>query len=116
MNYTLYHNPRCSKSRQAKKILEENNVNFETVLYLNSPLTEKELMNALDNLASKPIFLVRTKEKEFKELKVNLELLSEKRFVAELLAKHPKLMERPLLTSTNKTIIGRPPEKFSELI
>lgn len=116
MELKFYHNPRCSKSRKAKKLLEENNVIFETVLYLNSPLTEDELKVILNNLSTEPIFLVRIKEKFFKELNINLESLSDKKFVSKLLSKHPKLMERPLLTSKNKTIIGRPPEKFLELI
>ena len=67
MQFKLYHNPRCSKSRQAKTLLEENNIAFETILYLNTPLTEKELEYILNNLSVKPIFLVRTKEKLFKE-------------------------------------------------
>ena len=116
MQFKLYHNPRCSKSRQAKTLLEDNNINFETILYLNTPLTEKELEFILNNLSVKPIFLVRTKEKLFKELNINLEHLVDKKFIAKLLVNYPKLMERPLLVSSNKAIIGRPPENFMELI
>ena len=116
MQFKLYHNPRCSKSRQAKTLLENNNITFETILYLDTPLTENELETILNNLSTKPIFLVRTKEKNFKELNINLENLTNKKFIAKLLANYPKLMERPLLVSSNKAIIGRPPEKFMELI
>jgi len=116
MQFKLYHNPRCSKSRQAKTLLENNNITFETILYLDTPLTENELETILNNLSTKPIFLVRTKEKIFKELNINLENLTNKKFIAKLLANYPKLMERPLLVSSNKAIIGRPPEKFMELI
>ena len=116
MQFKLYHNPRCSKSRQAKTLLENNNITFETILYLDTPLTEHELETILNNLSTKPIFLVRTKEKLFKELNINLENLTDKKFIAKLLANYPKLMERPLLVSLNKTIIGRPPENFMELI
>ena len=116
MQFKLYHNPRCSKSRQAKTLLENNNITFETILYLDTPLTENELETILNNLSTKPIFLVRTKEKIFKELNINLENLTNKKFIAKLLANYPKLMERPLLVSSNKEIIGRPPEKFMELI
>jgi arsenate reductase len=116
MQFKLYHNPRCSKSRQAKTLLEDNNINFETILYLNTPLTENELESILNNLSTKPIFLVRTKEKLFKELNINLEHLADKKFIAKLLSNYPKLMERPLLVSSNKAIIGRPLENLMELI
>jgi len=116
MQYKLYHNPRCSKSRQAKKLLEENEVSFETILYLVNPLKENELEKILNNLPTKPKSLVRIKEKLFKELAINSESLAEIKFVAKLLANNPKLMERPLLTTTNNAIIGRPPESFLEII
>jgi len=116
MQYKLYHNPRCSKSRQAKKLLEDNKISFETILYLVNPLKENELEEILNNLPTKPKSLVRIKEKLFKELEINLESLTEKKNVAKLLANNPKLMERPLLTTTNTAIIGRPPENFLEII
>ncbi|MAT48589.1 MAG: arsenate reductase (glutaredoxin) [Euryarchaeota archaeon] len=116
MQYKLFHNPRCSKSRQAKNLLEEKNISFETILYLVNPLKENELEQILINLTTNPNSLVRIKEKLFKELNINIEKLDDGKFVAKLLAKNPKLMERPLLTTPNKAIIGRPPENFLEII
>ena len=116
MQYKLFHNPRCSKSRQAKKLLEEKNISFETILYLVNPLNENELERILINLTTNPKSLVRIKEKHFKELNINLEKLEDEKFVAKLLANNPKLMERPLLTAPNKAIIGRPPENFLAIL
>ncbi len=116
MQYKLFHNPRCSKSRQAKKLLEDKNISFETILYLVNPLKESDLEKILINLSTKPNSLVRIKEKLFKDLNIKLENLEDEKFVAKLLAKNPKLMERPLLTTPNKAIIGRPPENFLEII
>lgn len=116
MQYKFYHNPRCSKSRQAKKLLEDNNVSFETILYLVNPLKENDLEKILNNLPTKPKSLVRIKEKLFKDLEIDLESLTEKKFVAKLLANNPKLMERPLLITANNAIIGRPPENFLDII
>ncbi len=116
MQLKLYHNPRCSKSRQAKEMLEERGVSFETVLYLNNPLSVGELEKIIKNLSVEPNLLVRTKEDLFKNLNINLEHLNDAIFVANLLSEHPKLMERPLLISPNKSSIGRPIENFFDLI
>ena len=116
MSLILYHNPRCSKSRQGKQILEENNVKFETKLYLKTPLSKLELEKIVEKFPKNPILLVRTKENIFKELKIKKEDLSNKKEVIKLIQKYPKLMERPLLISTKKTVIGRPPENFFEFI
>tara|TARA_B100000902_G_C27200441_1_gene858771 strand:+ start:330 stop:680 length:351 start_codon:yes stop_codon:yes gene_type:complete len=116
MSLILYHNPRCSKSRQGKLILEENKVKFETKLYLINPLSELELKEIIENFLDDPVLLVRTKEKLFKDLNIKIESLSNKNKVMKLIQKYPVLMERPLLTSPEKTIVGRPPENFFEFI
>ncbi|MBJ23478.1 MAG: arsenate reductase (glutaredoxin) [Euryarchaeota archaeon] len=116
MSLVLYHNPRCSKSRQGKLILEEHKVKFETKLYLINPLSELELKEIIENFLDDPVLLVRTKEKLFKDLNIKIESLSNKNEVIKLIQKYPRLMERPLLTSPEKTIIGRPPENFFEFI
>ena len=72
MKLKIIHNPRCSKSRQAKKLLEDNNVSFETILYLVNPLKENDLEKILNNLPTKPKSLVRIKEKLFKDLEIDL--------------------------------------------
>ena len=116
MQLKIFHNPRCSKSRQAKKLLEERNSSFETILYLNEKISKIELDKIITNFSGSPILLVRTKEKLFKDLNIKKENLNDKNYIIELLSKYPKLIERPLLLSENKTIIGRPPENFLELI
>ena len=116
MQLKILHNPRCSKSRQAKKLLEERNISFETILYLNQYLSKSELEKIVNNFSGSPILLVRTKEKLFKELKIKKEDLSDTKYLIELFSQHPKLIERPLLLAENDTIIGRPPENFLKLI
>ena len=116
MQLKILHNPRCSKSRQGKKLLEDKNITFETILYLDEQISKIEMGKIVNNFSDSPILLVRTKEKLFKELKINKEDLNDKKYVIELLSKYPKLIERPLLLSEKETIIGRPPENFLELI
>ena len=116
MQLKILHNPRCSKSRQAKKLLEERNISFETILYLNEHLSKIELEKIVNNFPGSPVLLVRTKEKIFKELKIKKEDLSDTKYLIELFSQYPKLIERPLLLSEKETIIGRPPENFLKLI
>ncbi len=116
MNMKLYHNPNCSKSRQGKKILEENNIKFETKLYLKVPLSHSEVRNIVEKFPKKPILLVRTKEKNFKQLNIQNHTLDDKNEVIKLILKYPNLMERPILSSENLTIIGRPPENFNQIL
>ena len=116
MKLKIIHNPRCSKSRQAKNLLEERNISFETILYLSEYLSKTEIRTIVNNFSDSPILLVRIKEKLFKDLKIKKEMLNDKKYIIELLSKYPKLIERPLLLLENKTIIGRPPENFLEFI
>ena len=116
MQLKILHNPRCSKSRQAKKLLEERNISFETILYLNEQLSESELEKIVNNFSGSPLLLVRTKEKLFKDLKIKKESLDDKKYLIELFSQYPELIERPLLLSEKDTIIGRPPENFLKLI
>ncbi|MAS62936.1 MAG: arsenate reductase (glutaredoxin) [Euryarchaeota archaeon] len=116
MKLKIIHNPRCSKSRQAKNLLEERNISFETILYLSEYLSKTEIRKIVNNFSDSPILLVRIKEKLFKDLKIKKEMLNDKKYIIELLSKYPKLIERPLLLLENKTIIGRPPENFLEFI
>jgi arsenate reductase len=110
---TIYHNPRCSKSRETLKLLEENNIQANIRLYLEDTPSKDELLTLLDQLKLTPIELMRTKEALYKELKLNKESNDKERLQAML--DHPKLIERPIVIHNNKAKIGRPPESVLEL-
>ena len=111
--FVIYHNPRCSKSRQTLAILEENEVEIEIVEYLKNPLNKKNLSSLIKKLKIKPKELVRTKEKVFKELDVDLE---NDAAVIKAIVENPALMERPIVEKKDRAIIGRPPENVLDLL
>ena len=113
--YVLYHNPRWGKSRRAVLLLNERNIAFDVVEYLKNPISKNEVLVLAKKLGMHPREFVRKKEKEFVENELH-RLLDKKSELAEAISKYPKIMERPILVSSNKAIIGRPPEKLLELI
>lgn len=105
---TIYHNSRCSKSRQTLELLKENTTKAITVIeYLKQPLTQDEITQLISQLACKPIDMMRTKEAEFKEQ--NLKGASDEQLIQAMVST-PKLIERPIVSDGEKAIIGRPPE------
>jgi arsenate reductase (glutaredoxin) len=110
----IYHNTRCSKSREACSILQEEGVDFETMEYLKTPPTEKEIISLLKMLGMKAEDIVRKGEPLYKEKFANKKL-TEAQWV-KALAKNPILIERPIIVKGNKAIIGRPSEKVLELL
>jgi len=110
----IYHNPRCSKSRQGLAILEDAKVEFETIKYLDNPLSEKELQEIIDLLGIEPIALVRKNEAIWKEHFKGKELTNKEIITA--MAKNPKLIERPIVINNGKAVIGRPPEIIKDII
>lgn len=114
MNLKIYHNVRCSKSRDVCTILEKKKVKAEVIEYLKTPLTQKEIKALLKMLGMKASELVRKKEPLFLE---NYEgkKITEAEWL-KILAKNPILIERPILVKGNKAIIGRPPEKVLEFL
>jgi len=113
---TIFHNPRCSKSRSALSILQEHNVEIEEIRYLETPPTKQTLESLCSMLCLKPFELIRTGEVLFKELGLNKhDLLSDDEWLA-ILVDHPKLIERPIIQVGNKAVIGRPPENVLNLI
>lgn len=114
MKTRIYHNPRCSKSRQTMQLLEEHSIAPEVIEYLKTPPTKEELEEILKLLKMEPRELMRTKEKEYKELGLADESLSHDELIQAML-EHPKLIERPIVISGGKAAIGRPPEKVLEL-
>jgi arsenate reductase (glutaredoxin) len=104
---TIYHNNRCSKSREALHLMVENQFNFKTVDYLKDILSEEELTEILVKLGVSADEILRKGEKDYTEL-VKGKNLSESALI-ETMVRHPKLIERPIITRGNKAIIGRPP-------
>lgn len=114
MTTVIYHNPRCSKSRQVLALLEERGIEPEIVEYLKTPPTRAELKALLAKLGLKPEQLVRTGEELYK-VKYRGRDLSDAQWL-DALAENPILLERPIVVSGGRAVIGRPPEKVLELI
>ncbi|KAF0865313.1 arsenate reductase (glutaredoxin) [Pseudomonas sp. LD120] len=112
---TLYHNPRCSKSRGALELLEQRGLAPTVVRYLETPLDAAQLRSLLAKLGISARQLLRSGEDEYKSLNLADSSLSEEQLIAAI-AQHPKLMERPILEAGDKAIIGRPPENVLEIL
>ena len=110
----IYHNTRCSKSRACYNLLKEKGVEFETIDYLKTPLSKKELRELLSKLKIPAKDLIRKGEPEFKKYFKGREL-TENQWL-DAMVKHPKLIERPIIVKGNKAVIGRPIEKVIELL
>ncbi|MBJ7537790.1 arsenate reductase (glutaredoxin) [Marinomonas transparens] len=109
----IYHNPRCSKSRQTLQLLEKNGIQAEIRLYLTDTPSIEELQALLSQLEIEPLTLMRTKEAIYKELGLNKESTDTERLQA--MQQNPILIERPIVIHNNKAKIGRPPESVLEL-
>ena len=114
-NYTLYHNPRCSKSRQALAILIEHHINPVIVHYLQNPPEATAIALLLSQLDLKAKDIIRCKETLFKELALTNKALTENQWIS-ILARHPILMQRPILTNGYSAIIAREPHTLLEFI
>lgn len=110
---TIYHNPRCSKSRQTLALIEEQNYEVTVVEYLKNPLNVTEIETLLTLLNVSPLEMMRTKEAEFKEQ--NLSQADNATLIAAMAAT-PKLIERPIVSDQTRAIIGRPPENVLTLM
>lgn len=110
----IYHNPRCSKSRQTLQLLESKGKSPEIVLYLETPPTEKELKAILKKLKLKPAQLIRKGEPVFKE-KFKGKELSDDQWVKAMI-KYPKLIERPIVINGKQAALGRPPEEVLAIL
>ena len=112
---TIYHNPRCSKSRQTLKLLQDNGVEPEIVEYLNTPPSVKHLEKILKMLGIEPDELMRKNEAVYKELGIKDGGFSRKRLI-ELMVENPKLIERPIVVKGSRAAVGRPPESVLEIL
>lgn len=113
--FTIYHNPRCSKSRQTLAILEENGIEPSQVLYLENPPTQKELKALIAKLGIEPRELLRKGEDAYRSEGLNDLSLSDAALI-KAMVEHPKLIERPIVVKGDKAVLGRPPENVLELI
>jgi len=112
---TLYHNPRCSKSREALNLLREQGQEPEVILYLETPPTAKSLKALLAKLGLGARDLLRKGEDAYKELNLADEKLSDAALI-KAMVENPKLIERPIAVNGDKAVIGRPPERVLELL
>ena len=111
---TVWHNPRCSKSRETMKLLDERGVESRVVKYLDEELTVDRVKELLSQLGLEPRELMRTKEAIYRELKLKDE--SDPERLIEAMVEHPKLIERPIVIKDGKAVIGRPIERVVELL
>jgi len=109
----IYHNPRCTKSRETLQLLKDNNIEIEIVEYLKEVPTYKEIEVLLQKLNMKAIDLVRRGEPVFKE-KFKGKNFEEEEWI-QLMTEYPKLIERPIVVRGNKAVIGRPPSNVEVL-
>ena len=110
----IYHNPRCSKSRQTLNIIKEKGAKVEIIEYLNAIPSEKELGDLINLLGIKPEELLRKGEADYKE-NFKGKTLSGTEWIRAMI-KYPKLIERPIVVSGNQAILGRPPENVLDLL
>lgn len=115
MTVKIFHNPRCSKSRQTMQLLEDNNVTPEIVEYLKTPPSAEEIKAILNMLGIQARQLMRTKEAEYKALNLADDSLTEDELIAAMVST-PKLIERPIVIKDGKAAIGRPPELILDII
>ncbi|MGD8173846.1 arsenate reductase (glutaredoxin) [Vibrio sp. TRT 21S02] len=114
MSVVIYHNPRCSKSRQTLALLEENNIQPEIITYLDTPPTVEQLKTLYSQLEVDGVrAMMRTKDDLYKELKL-ADATDEALFTA--MTANPKLIERPIVVANGKAKHGRPPEQVLEIL
>ncbi len=110
----IYHNPRCSKSRETLEILETKKADYKVIKYIDEPLSAEKLKKIIKLLNIKPIELIRKNESIWKENFKGLEFTDDE--LIHVMAKYPKLIERPIVINDQKAIIGRPPKRILDII
>lgn len=113
-NTTIYHNPRCSKSRATLALLEAQGIQATVIKYLETPPNEAELKHILKSLGMAPRDLLRTGEAEYKDNGFSDAALSDEQLI-QMMTQHPKVIERPIVVHGDQARIGRPPESVLEL-
>ncbi|PLY14311.1 MAG: arsenate reductase (glutaredoxin) [Sedimenticola sp.] len=115
MSVKIYHNPRCSKSRQTLQLLQEKGVEPEITEYLKTPPDKATLERILKMLGLEPRQLMRTKESEYQALGLDNPDLTREQLI-QAMVDNPKLIERPIVINNGKAMIGRPPEKVLDIL
>ena len=113
--YKIFHNSRCSKSRQALQILQDSNCDIEIINYLEADLDASLIKDVLKKLSLKPRDILRTSEQDYKDNNLKEDDLSDDNLI-EYMIKYPKLIERPIVIKGHKAVLGRPPENILELL
>ncbi len=113
--YKIFHNPRCSKSRQTLKLLEDNNCEIEIINYLEIDLDVLLIKDTLEKLSLKPRDILRKTEQDYKDNNLKREDFSDNELI-DYMIKYPKLIERPIVIKEDRAVLGRPPENVLELI
>ena len=112
--FTIYHNPRCSKSRNTLALLKEHGIEPEVVLYLETPPDAAQIRELLAKLGKNASDVVRRGEAQYKECGLSRDTPEEE--IVAAMAAHPKLIERPIVVCGYRAVLGRPPENVLELI
>ena len=115
MSTEIYHNPRCSKSRQTLELIRERGIEPEIHEYLKTPPDRATLERLLDQLGLEPRDLMRRKEPEYKALGLDDPALTRDRLIQAMID-HPRLIERPIVVSGGKAVLGRPPERVLDIL
>ncbi len=115
MAISIFHNPRCSKSRATLALLQEQGIEPEIRLYLESPPDANELSSILQKLGKSPRELMRKGEAEYRELGLNDETLSDDELIRAMVSS-PKLIERPIVLANGRAAVGRPPESVLDIL
>ncbi len=115
MKVKIYHNPRCSKSRQTLEILNKKKLDIDIIQYLKTPLDSNEISNLLKKLGYTARDLLRRGEDIYKNENLSDKSLTDD-FLIDMMSKNPILIERPIVVCNDKAVIGRPPEKVLDII
>lgn len=115
MSTTIYHNPKCSKSRQTLELLKEKGITPTIIEYLKTPPTSEALKAILKLLGMAPRDLMRKKEDTYAELKLDNSSLSDDTLI-DAMIQHPILIERPIVLANGKAALGRPPEQVLDIL
>ena len=115
MSPTIYHKPKCSKSRQTLELLREKNITPTIIEYLKNPPTAEKLKEILSQLGIAPRDLMRKKEDAYKELGLANSSLSDEDLIGFMVT-HPILIERPIVVANGKAALGRPPEQVLDIL
>jgi arsenate reductase len=115
MSVTIYHNPRCSKSRETLELLQKKGFKPEIIEYLKDPPSRKQLKEILHKLGLSPRQLMRTKEPVYQEKQLDNKSLTNEQLISAMLA-DPVLIERPIVLANGKVALGRPPENVTKIL